>query len=79
MEGTSVWISEPETLLALDRALDRLEHIDPVKARVVELRYFGDLSVEETARALDISAATVKRHWAVARLWLFDHLQTRAD
>lgn len=79
MEAASVWISEPETLLALDQALDRLETIDPVKARVVELRYFGDLSVDETARALDLSTATVKRHWAVARLWLFDHLQTRAD
>jgi RNA polymerase sigma factor (TIGR02999 family) len=79
MEGASVWASEPETLLALDQALDRLEAIDPVKARVVELRYFGDLSVDETARALDLSSATVKRHWAVARLWLFDHLQTRAE
>lgn len=79
MDGGSVWASEPETLLALDQALDRLEAIDPVKARVVELRYFGDLSVDETARALDLSAATVKRHWAVARLWLFDHLQTRAE
>lgn len=79
MDGASVWVSEPETLLALDQALDRLEAIDPVKARVVELRYFGDLSVEETARALDLSSATVKRHWAVARLWLFDHLQTRAE
>jgi RNA polymerase sigma factor (TIGR02999 family) len=79
MEGASVWISEPETLLALDQALDRLEAIDPVKARVVELRYFGDLSVDETARALDLSSATVKRHWAVARLWLFDHLQSLAE
>jgi RNA polymerase sigma factor (TIGR02999 family) len=79
MDGGSVWVSEPETLLALDQALDRLEAIDPLKARVVELRYFGDLSVEETARVLDLSTATVKRHWAVARLWLFDHLQTRAE
>lgn len=79
MEAEPIWASDPETLLALDRALDRLEAIDPVKARVVEMRYFGDLSVEETARALGLSPATIKRHWAVARLWLFDHLQARAE
>ncbi|MCW5964650.1 MAG: RNA polymerase subunit sigma-70 [Bryobacterales bacterium] len=73
----SAWDTEPETLLALDTALDRLDAIEPVKARIVEMRYFGDLSVEETGRALGISPATVKRHWAVARLWLFDHLQRR--
>ncbi len=77
-QNRSVWDAQPETLLALDTALDRLEAIEPVKARIVEMRYFGDLSVEETARALGVSTATVKRHWAVARLWLYDHLQNRA-
>jgi RNA polymerase sigma factor (TIGR02999 family) len=69
------WAAQPETLLALDGALEKLERLDPTKARIVELRYFGGLSVEETARALEISPATVKRHWAVARLWLFDQLE----
>ena len=63
--------SEPTVdLVALDRALERLEAIDPEQARLVELRFFGGLTVEETAEALDISPATVKRHWTVARAWL---------
>lgn len=70
-----VWETNPETILALDTALDRLDAMEPLKARIVELRYFAELSVDETAKALGVSAATVKRHWAVARLWLFDYLQ----
>ena len=63
--------AEPSVdLIALDRALERLEAIDPEQARLVELRFFGGLTVEETAEALDISPATVKRHWTVARAWL---------
>jgi peptidyl-prolyl cis-trans isomerase A (cyclophilin A) len=57
-------------ILALDHALERLHAIDPEQARLVELRFFGGLTVEETAEAMDISPATVKRHWAVARAWL---------
>ena len=57
-------------VLALNQALERLEQLDPARARIVELRYFGGLSVEETAAELDMSAATVKRHWSVARAWL---------
>ncbi len=57
-------------LIGLDRALDDLAALDPQQARIVELRYFGGLSVEETGEALDISPATVKRHWAIARAWL---------
>lgn len=60
---------------ALDQALERLEDMDPQRARIVELRYFGGLSVEETAAELDMSPATVKRHWAVARAWLARELQ----
>lgn len=59
-------------LLALDEALTRLEALDPHKANIVELRYFGGLSIEETAQALDQSSATIKRHWRAARLWLLD-------
>jgi len=57
-------------LIALDRALTELATLDPQQSRIVELRYFGGLSVEETAEALALSPATIKRHWAVARAWL---------
>ena len=62
-------------VLALDQALERLEAIDPARARIVELRYFGGLSVDETAEELGLSPATVKRYWAVARAWLARELQ----
>lgn len=65
-------------LVALDDALSKLGALDPQQAQIVELRFFGGLSVEETAAALDISAATVKRHWAVARAWLMRELQGSA-
>ena len=57
-------------LIALDEALEELAKIDPDKARIVELRYFGGLSVEETAEALDVSPQTVLRDWKLARAWL---------
>lgn len=57
-------------VLALHEALDRLAALDPEQARLVELRYFGGLNIEETAEALGVSPATVKREWAVARAWL---------
>ena len=57
-------------LVALDAALDRLAILDQRQAKVVELRYFGGLSVEEVGVALDISPATVKRDWTLARAWL---------
>lgn len=57
-------------LIALDDALGALERLDARKCRVVELRYFGGLTVEETAAALDISTATVSREWEAARAWL---------
>jgi len=63
-------------LMALDEALRRLERLDPQQARVVELRFFGDLGVDETAEALGVSAATVKRDWATARIWLLRELRT---
>lgn len=58
-------------LLALDEALDNLAKIDETKAKIVELRYFGGLSVEETAEALGVSEITVKRHWRMAKAWLY--------
>jgi RNA polymerase sigma factor (TIGR02999 family) len=57
-------------LLQIDEALTRLEQLDARQARVVEMRFFGGLSVEETAAAMGISAPTVKREWAMARAWL---------
>jgi DNA-directed RNA polymerase specialized sigma24 family protein len=63
-------------LPALDEALTRLERLDPEQARIVELRYFVGLGVEEAARALDISPATLKRRWALARAWLFRELSS---
>jgi RNA polymerase sigma factor (TIGR02999 family) len=57
-------------LLAIDEALDRLAELDAQQARIVELRFFGGLTIEETGATLDISPATVKRHWTVAKAWL---------
>jgi len=57
-------------LLALDDALKELAKLDPQRGRIVELRFFGGLSIEETSTALNLSPMTVKRHWATARLWL---------
>ena len=62
-------------LLALDDALDRLAALDPRHARIVELRFFGGLSVPETASVLKVSTATVKRDWALARAWLHRRLE----
>jgi RNA polymerase sigma factor (TIGR02999 family) len=64
---------------ALDDALEDLGKIDPQQTRVVELRFFTGLSIEETAEALSISPATVKRDWVVARAWLFRELSGYAD
>jgi RNA polymerase sigma factor (TIGR02999 family) len=60
--------------LALDSALHELEAFDPDQGRIVELRFFGGLTVEETAAALGISPATVKREWAIAKAWLYRRL-----
>lgn len=64
-------------VVALDEALERLAAVDPQQSRVVELRFFAGLSVKETAEVLGISAATVKRDWATARLWLYNELTTK--
>jgi RNA polymerase sigma factor (TIGR02999 family) len=61
-------------LLALDEALDRLAAMDLQQSRIVELRYFSGLSVEETAEAMQLSPATIKREWRSARIWLYNEL-----
>jgi RNA polymerase sigma factor (TIGR02999 family) len=65
-------------VLELDAALEKLAALDAQQAKIVELRYFGGLTVEEAAEALDISPATVKRHWTIARAWLRKELQPDA-
>jgi RNA polymerase sigma factor (TIGR02999 family) len=62
-------------LIALDRALAKLADLDAEQARIVELRFFGGFSVEETAEAMGISPATVKRHWALAKAWLLREIE----
>jgi RNA polymerase sigma factor (TIGR02999 family) len=65
-------------VIALDEALSRLAEIDPRKSQVVELRFFGGLSVEETAEALHISGVTVMREWSLAKAWLYHALNNEA-
>jgi RNA polymerase sigma factor (TIGR02999 family) len=64
-------------LEALDEALSRLEVLDADLARVVEVRFFGGLSIEEAAEALDVSPATIKRRWALAKAWLARELEVK--
>jgi len=66
-------------VLALDEALQRLARLDPRHAQIVELRYFGGLSVEDTAAAMGLSPATVKRAWTMARAWLYRELGGTGD
>ena len=61
-------------LIALDEALDELAKMDAVKARIVELRYFGGLTMDEVAEVLGVSTITVKRHWKMAKAWLYGRL-----
>ena len=65
-------------LLDLDRALNELSKLDLQQGRIVELRFFGGLSIEETGEALGISPATVKRRWSTARIWLYQQLSGEA-
>jgi RNA polymerase sigma factor (TIGR02999 family) len=64
----------PDDLLALDEALGRLEQLDPVKARLVSLRYFAGLTIEQAADALNISRVTAHRYWTFARAWLHQQM-----
>ena len=64
-----------DRLIELDMALQELESFDPAQAKIVELRYFGGLTIEETAEVMNISPATVKRDWTMARAWLYDRVK----
>jgi RNA polymerase sigma-70 factor, ECF subfamily len=61
-------------LLALDEALERLGAMDPQKAKIVELRYFGGLSIEETAEVIGVSVPTINRQWRMAKAWLYSEI-----
>ena len=75
IDDTDVSVEEPEVdLVALDQALERLALLDEQQSRVVELRFFSGLSVEETAEALNVSTRTIKREWRAAKAWLLREL-----
>jgi RNA polymerase sigma factor (TIGR02999 family) len=70
-EAAVMSVESASELVALDEALRALEEVDPQKGRVVELRYFAGLSIEETAEVLNISPTTVRREWRRAKAWLY--------
>ena len=74
-EAATMSMERAAELIALEEALDELAQLDPRKSRVVELRYFGGLSLEETAEALNISLMTVRRDWRAAKAWLYRRLK----
>jgi RNA polymerase sigma-70 factor (ECF subfamily) len=73
-EGFMMSKERSKEVIALHDALGTLEQVDPRQAKVVELRYFGGFSVEEIGEILEISPRSVKRHWALARIWLFKQM-----
>jgi RNA polymerase sigma factor (TIGR02999 family) len=77
IDGKDIGSSTNIDAIALDEALERLAAMDPQQSRIVELRFFGGLTIEETADALDISPATVKREWTWAKAWLYQQLGGR--
>ena len=77
-EGIAVSKERSAEILLLEDALTRLEQLNPRQAKVVEMRYFGGLSVEEVASVLGIAPRSVKRDWALARMWLFEEIQKSA-
>lgn len=74
-EAMLMYEERAQDLIALDESLDRLAAVDERKARIVELRFFGGLSLEDTARLLDVSSRTVEREWRVARAWLKSEIE----
>lgn len=73
-DSPTISVEMDESLLALDAALSELESFDEKQCRIVELRYFSGLTIEETAEVMKISPATVKREWALARAWLYQRI-----
>jgi RNA polymerase sigma-70 factor, ECF subfamily len=77
-DDLQIAVTDSEDLVALDEALDQLAAIDHRQSRIVELRYFGGLTIAETASLLGISEKTVKRDWALARTWLHREISSRS-
>jgi RNA polymerase sigma factor (sigma-70 family) len=73
-EARAVAVGPSDQLLALDEALQQLEEKEPRLSRIVDLRFFGDLSEEETGEVLGVSVRTVKRDWSMARAWLYQQI-----
>lgn len=73
-EGIYLTEEKAEEIVALDQALERLEKINERQARVIECRYFAGYNIEETAQILEVSPATVKRDWTIAKAWLFSQI-----
>ena len=69
-ETATMPVAEADRILALDEALKGLAEVNPRHARIVECRFFGDMTIEETATAMDLSPATIKRDWTLLRAWL---------
>jgi RNA polymerase sigma factor (TIGR02999 family) len=78
-ESANLLENKPLDLVAVDDALTGLARLDERQAHIVELRFFAGLSIEDTARVLEISPATVKRSWTAARLWLYRELNRKSD
>lgn len=80
LDEVAILSLEPDVnLLALDEALKSLAEIDPQQSKIIELRYFGGLTIEETAEVMKLSPATIKREWAMARAWLHQSLMGSAS
>jgi RNA polymerase sigma factor (TIGR02999 family) len=77
VEAASRPAPESADVLALEDVLQQLERLDPRKSRIVEMRFFGGLSLEETAAAIDLSVTTVRRDWTLTRAWLFRELKKK--
>ncbi len=77
LENVTLFAAEAEEIAALDEALTRLKEMDACQAKVVELRYFGGLSVPEVAEVLGISERTIKREWSMAKAWLYRELRRK--
>jgi len=73
-EAPAISVEVDRHLIDLDSALTDLSEFDPGQAKIVELRYFGGLTIEETAEVMGVSPASIKREWSVARAWLFDRI-----
>jgi RNA polymerase sigma factor (TIGR02999 family) len=73
-ENIDKGIEQSKELIALDDALNELSKVDPIKAKIVELRYFGGLTTEEAAEVLGVSPITIKRHWRMTKAWLYGQL-----